>query len=108
MIPTLPTAIATYFEAANTDAADRVAACFTTDALVHDENQDIQGHDAIRVWALESRRKYQFQAEVLSAEAHADKTVVTAHVTGNFPGSPVDLTYRFKLADEKIAALEIG
>ena len=108
MLPTLPTAIGTYFEAANTDDADRVAACFTDDALVHDESQDIRGRDAIRAWAAEARRKYRFHAEVLSAEADIDRTTVTAHLTGDFPGSPVDLTYRFKLADQKIAALQIG
>jgi ketosteroid isomerase-like protein len=97
-----------YFAAANADDADRVAACFTTDALVHDESQDIHGRDAIRAWAAESRRKYRFHAEVLTAKEGADETLVTAHLTGNFPGAPVDLTYRFRMADGKIAALEIG
>jgi ketosteroid isomerase-like protein len=97
-----------YFAAANTDDADRVAACFTADALVHDEGHDIHGREAIRAWAAESRRKYRFHAEVLTADEGAGETVVTAHLTGDFPGAPVDLTYRFKLADGKIAALEIG
>jgi hypothetical protein len=37
-----------------------------------------------------------------------DRTTVTAHLTGNFPGNPVDLGYRFKLAGSRIAALDIG
>ena len=41
-------------------------------------------------------------------EAEADRTVVTAHLTGDFPGNPVDLHYRFKVAGGEIAALEIG
>jgi hypothetical protein len=38
----------------------------------------------------------------------ADGTVVTAHLTGDFPGNPVDLRYRFKLAGPEIIALEIS
>jgi hypothetical protein len=37
-----------------------------------------------------------------------DRTVVTAHLTGDFPGNPVDLRYRFKLAGAEIVALEIS
>jgi NAD(P)-dependent dehydrogenase (short-subunit alcohol dehydrogenase family) len=33
---------------------------------------------------------------------------VTAHLTGNFPGAPADLTYRFTLAGGEIADLEIN
>jgi hypothetical protein len=33
--------------------------------------------------------------------------VVTAHVAGDFPGSPIDLRYAFVLAGDRIARLEI-
>jgi hypothetical protein len=74
--------------------ADRVAACFAEDAVVRDEGGDIYGRSAIRVWADEVRRKYHFHAEVIAVEEAAGRTVVTAHLTGDFPGNPVDLTYR--------------
>jgi hypothetical protein len=35
------------------------------------------------------------------------KTVVTSHLAGNFPGSPVDLRFFSRLEGEKIASLEI-
>jgi len=104
----LPEPLGEYFEAANTDDAQRVAACFAEDAVVHDEGRDFVGRAAVRAWAEEARRKYRFRAEVLSMEAEADRTVVTAHLTGDFPGNPVDLHYRFKVAGGEIAALEIG
>lgn len=62
----------------------------------------------IRAWAEEARRKYRFCAEVMAVEKAADRTLVTAHLTGDFPGNPVDLRYRFKLAGSKIMALEIN
>jgi ketosteroid isomerase-like protein len=104
----LPAPIEAYFAAANTDDSDRVAACFTDEAIVHDEGHDIVGREEIRAWAVESRRKYRFHAQPLTVDAVGDRTVVSAHLTGDFPGNPVDLSYRFKLAHGKIAALEIG
>jgi ketosteroid isomerase-like protein len=104
----LPAPIEAYFAAANTDDSDRVAACFTDEAVVHDEGHDIVGREEIRTWAVESRRKYRFHAQPLTVDAAGDRTVVSAHLTGDFPGNPVDLSYRFKLAHGKIAAVEIG
>lgn len=104
----LPKPLAEYFAAANTDDAARVAACFAADAVVRDEGRDIQGRGAVRAWAEETRRKYRFHAEVMMVEQAADRTVVTAHLTGDFPGNPVDLRYRFKHAGPKIIALEIS
>jgi ketosteroid isomerase-like protein len=103
-----PTIIVEYFAAANSDDADRVAACFANEAVVHDEGRNIRGPGAIRAWAEETRRKYRYRAEVVRIEAAADGAIVTAHLTGDFPGSPIDLRYHFKFAGSKIIALEIG
>ena len=108
MIVKLPEPLGEYFAAANERDADRVAACFAEDGLVHDEGQDISGRDAVRAWADETGRKYRYRADVLSVGETADRTVVKARVTGEFPGSPVELQYRFKLSGRRIAALEIG
>jgi hypothetical protein len=40
-------------------------------------------------------------------EQQGGKTVVTSHLTGNFPGSPVDLRFFFALEGDKIRSLEI-
>lgn len=103
----LPLPIARYFEAANGDDAGAIAAGFAVGAHVRDEGRDHIGRDAVRTWAEDSRRRYQFRAEPLSLEPGPDGVVVTAHLTGNFPGAPVDLRYRFALAGEVIADLEI-
>ena len=100
--------LAEYFAAANADDPDRVAACFAENAIVHDEGGEMQGRAAIRAWAAEVRRKYQFHAEVLAVAEAGDCTIVTAHLTGDFPGNPVDLRYRFRLDGAEISALEIG
>ncbi len=72
-----------------------------------DEGGDHHGRDAVRAWADETGRKYRFHAEPRSLEPAADGGIVTAHLTGDFPGSPADLRYRFVLSDAGIADLEI-
>ena len=104
----VPNTIAEYFLAANTDDADRVAACFAENAVVRDEGGEIHGKSAVRRWAENTRRKYRYRVEVVKAEQEADRIIVTAHLSGDFPGSPIDLRYRFKLAGATIIALEIG
>ena len=51
--------------------------------------------------------KYEYTCEPIACEEKEGKTVVTSHLVGNFPGSPVDLRFFFELQDDKIAALEI-
>jgi ketosteroid isomerase-like protein len=100
--------ITDYFAAANAGDVDRVAACFAEHAAVRDEGREIHGRDAILDWAAEVRRRYRFHAEILAIEEVADRQIVTAYLTGDFPGNPISLRYRFRLAGRKIDSLEIG
>src|SRR5690349_18274669 len=104
----LPPPIAAYFTAANGADGNNVAACFTEDAIVHDERREMRGRTAIARWADETRGKYRYRVEPTRVDQEADRTVVTAHLSGSFPGSPIDLPYRFRLAGPQIASLEIG
>jgi len=103
----LPDPLSEFFAAANAHDPDRVAACFAADASVRDEGRDRRGRDAIRAWVEETSRKYHHRTDATAVEEEADRTVVTARVAGDFPGSPIDLRYRFKLAGHQIAGLEI-
>jgi len=51
----MPKPIAQSFVAANTDDADRIAACFAKDAVVCDEGRDMRGRGATRAGAAEVR-----------------------------------------------------
>jgi ketosteroid isomerase-like protein len=108
MAASLRAPLGAYFAAHNAQDADRVAACFSEDAVVRDEGHDNRGRAAVRAWASETSRRYHHTAEVLAVEDAPDRTVVTARVTGNFPGSPAELRYRFQLDGDAIRALEIG
>ncbi len=105
---TLNRPIADYFAGANAQDANAVAACYSEDAVVRDEGQTRQGIPAIGEWAEEVSRKYRPMVEVLAVAETDGRTVVTGRVSGNFPGSPLDLRYAFTLNGEKIARLEIS
>lgn len=100
----LPAPIKAYLAAANARDAGAVAACFTRDAVVRDEGRD---WTAIREWSEEVSRKYHPSVGVLDVAEAGGKTIVTGRVSGNFPGSPLDLRHIFTLEGDKIARLEI-
>ena len=102
----LPKPIAAYFAADRGDG-EAVSQCFTDNAVVKDEGHTHKGRPAIREWKTDASEKYEYTCEPIACEEKEGKTVVTNHLVGNFPGSPVDLRFFFKLEGDKIASLEI-
>lgn len=102
----LPKPIAAYFAADRVDGA-AISQCFTESAVVKDEGQTYKGRAAIKKWKTDASAKYQYTSEPFAREEKDGKTVVTCHLVGNFPGSPVDLRFFFQLEGDKIASLEV-
>jgi len=86
---------------------EALAQCFAEDAVVRDEGRTIEGLAAIKQWKAETKKKYQHTVEPLASVQKDDKTIVTNRLTGNFPGSPIELEFVFTLDGNKIASLEI-
>jgi hypothetical protein len=103
----LPNPVAAYF-AADTTGAEAVARCFTDGALVIDERQEYRGRAAIGRWKAQASAKSHNTTRPLAFHVSGGEITVTGRVTGNFPGSPVELQYRFTLEGDKIARLEIA
>jgi hypothetical protein len=103
----LPEPLAAYFAADRSQRAG-VADCFTETAIVKDEGKTYAGREAIRRWKMQASTKYTYVSEPFAIEQGEGRATVTSRVTGNFPGSPVDLRYSFVLEADKIASLEIG
>jgi hypothetical protein len=103
----LPEPIAAYFSADQRDG-EAVAGCFTTQAVVKDEGQTHSGPAAIKAWKTEASAKYSYVSEPFAVEHKEGRYIVTSRLTGNFPGSPVDLRFVFRLERGKIAHLEIA
>jgi hypothetical protein len=102
----LPEPIAAYFSADKRDG-ETVARCFTKQAVVKDEGQTHSGPTAIKAWKTETSAKYSYTSEPYAVEQKDGRYIVTSRLSGNFPGSPVDLRFVFRLERGKIAFLEI-
>ena len=103
----LLTPIALYIAAENRGDAEALAQCFAENAVVRDEGRTIEGLAAIKEWKAETQKKYQHTIEPLASAQKEGKTIVTNRLTGNFPGSPIELEFVFTLDGDKIASLEI-
>jgi hypothetical protein len=98
--------IAAYFAADKRDS-EAIARCFTENAVVKDEGHTYTGLSAIKQWKADASAKYEYTSEPFASEERDGKTIVTSRLVGNFPGSPVNLRFFFKVEGGKIAALEI-
>ena len=103
----LPRPVAVYLAAVKAKDTEMLALCFADDARVHDENSDYRGLDAIRAWKQETDAKYRYVMDLLDASVSENTVKLRARLTGDFPGSPIELDYTFMLANDKISSLEI-
>jgi hypothetical protein len=102
----LPKPIAAYFASDKQDA-EALAGCFTETAVVKDEGRTYRGRAAIKQWKTDASAKYQYTSEPFACEQQDGKIVVSSRLTGNFPGSPVNLRFFFGLEGDTIKSLEI-
>ena len=90
MAAAIPPVIASYFAAQNKHDTSAMLACFSADAVVTDEGRDRRVH-----------------TEVLKGGGTPTTWTATVRLTGTFPGSPIEVPYRFSLKGGKIASLQI-
>lgn len=97
-----------YFSADADEDSDAFLSHFARNAVVVDERRTYTGHEQILQWKLGAAAQYDYTTQPFESVEQHGHTIVTAHLTGDFPGSPVDLRYRFTLRGNVIAALEIA
>ncbi|MFI7549961.1 nuclear transport factor 2 family protein [Micromonospora sediminimaris] len=103
----VPALIRRYFALAGEADSDAYFALFAPDAVVEDEGRTHEGIAAIRAW----RREVPLVSyEITDVTQTPEGTVVTATITGDFPGSPfAGLRYRFEdYDDNQIRRLRIA
>jgi hypothetical protein len=103
----LPPPIALYVQLENAGDTEALSTCFAPHAIVRDESRAYEGLAAITAWKAESKQKYHHTITPLAVTQQQGKTVLTAQLTGTFPGSPVTLHFDFVLEAGKILSLEI-
>jgi len=101
----LPKVVTELIKAQNNFDSTTYAQCFTETAVVFDEGKNHQGRIEIERWIDKANKDYEATMEPLE---YAEKAqTLKTKVTGNFPGSPITMTYHYEFADGLIQSLKI-
>ncbi|QHS59236.1 nuclear transport factor 2 family protein [Chitinophaga agri] len=103
----LPKVIADLVHAQGRFDSMAYADCFSETALVHDEGRVYTGRKEIQQWIAEANEKYQAIMQPIAYEENGITSMLTAQVSGSFPGSPLVLYYHLELTEGLISALRI-
>ena len=103
----LPHLVAKFVETQNTYDSGAYTECFTENAIVHDEGKTHTGKAEIRQWIEEANEKYKSVMKPLRYEESGSNGVLTAEVSGTFPGSPIVLKFHLGLKDGIIDSLNV-
>ena len=80
---------------------------FSDDAIVHDEGKTYRGKSEIKQWNEMTNAKYKTKYETLEISKNGDGIILTAKISGTFPGSPAIIKYHFETKNGKITSLRI-
>jgi hypothetical protein len=108
MITSIPSPIGAYLLAENSRNPRAVAACFKPDGVVRDEGKIRRGRTEIEAWKTETSAQYSAQIAPVEVSTVEGGYLLLASVSGNFPGSPLNMNFRFSVSDSLIDLLEIG
>jgi hypothetical protein len=103
----LPPPIDLYVKLENAGDTEALSACFAPNAIVRDEGHTYEGLAAITAWKAATKKKYHHTVTPQAVVQQHGKIVLTATLTGDFPGSPITVHFDFVLEAEKILSLEI-
>jgi hypothetical protein len=101
----LPKVVADLVETQNSFDSVAYANCFSENAVVFDEGKTHIGRKEIEHWIEKANTDY--QAVMKPLEYSENEDILKAEVSGNFPGSPIVLSYHLKLEDGLIQSLKI-
>lgn len=102
----LPKVIADLAQAQRNFDSAGYSNCFSETAVVFDEGKVHSGRKEIQNWIEKANAEYQTVMKPIEY-SEADE-ILKAEVSGNFPGSPIVLTYHFKIKDGLIQSLKIA
>jgi len=104
---TLPKVLADLIAAQDKYDSKAFAENFSDEAIVHDEGKTYHGKTEIRQWNEMTNAKYRTKYEPLEVTTEGDKIILTAKISGTFPGSPAIIKYHFETHNGKITSLHI-
>ena len=103
----LPKVVSDLIETQNSFDSVAYANCFSETAVVFDEGKTHTGKKEIERWIADSNERYKATIKPVSFEENDMENLLKAETSGNFPGSPIVLTYHMEIADGLIQSLKV-
>lgn len=103
----LPKVITDLVNAQNNFDSINYAECFSETAVVFDEGKTHNGKLAIQNWIEDANEKYRSVMKPLAYTENGTTSVLSAEVSGTFPGSPIVLKFHFDIANGQIRHLKV-
>ena len=103
----LPKVVEDLVQAQNNFDNIAYAACFSETGEMFDEGVLYKGRVAIEHLIAETNEKYRSVMKPLEYTANGTSGVLSAEVSGTFPGSPLVLKFHFDIIDGKIQYLKV-
>lgn len=103
----LPTVITNLVTAQNNFDSRAYSNCFSESAVVFDEGKTHNGRKQIEHWIADANERYKATMKPVSFEEKETESLLKAEVSGNFPGSPLVLSYQLLIQDGQIYSLKI-
>lgn len=101
----LPNIITALVNAQNQYDSHSYADCFTDNAVVFDEGKTYNGKTEIENWISNANNEYKTIMKPL--DYNEKENILSAEISGTFPGSPAVLNYHFELNNGLIQSLKI-
>ena len=103
----LPKVLSNLVKAQNDFDSAAYADCFSETAVVFDEGKTHTGREEIEHWIDDANKRYKAVMNPVALEEKGNESFLKAEVSGDFPGSPIVMTYHLQIADELIQSLKI-
>lgn len=104
----LPKVIEDLINAQNNFNSKAYANCFSEIAIVYDEGKTYDGKAQIQQWIQKANKEYKTVMNPVAYNEGNKVSVLSAEISGSFPGSPVMLQFHFELENELIQSLKIS
>ncbi len=103
----IPNVILELIKAQNSLDSVAYANLFSETSIVHDEGKTHIGRNEVEHWIAKANGKYKSIMEPVDYTQKGNKGVLTANVSGTFPGSPVVLRFHFEINEGFIQSLKV-
>ncbi|MBL0740733.1 nuclear transport factor 2 family protein [Chryseolinea lacunae] len=104
----LPNVVQELIKAQNNFDSEAYANLFSETGVAYDEGKTHTGRKEVQQWIAEANEKYKSVMQPVDYTQTDNKGILSANVSGTFPGSPALLKFYFEINEGLIQSLKIS